>query len=156
MNEERNHHLELARRVIEEQTHPIWCVAALRQETGLGLPEAKALIVMALNERDGTYYLAAPSAETVHGPFVGVATAEGECRQLDGYQVILVSGESEGPHSAAERFLRAFPDPADRPLVDQLLRLLGDAQPKLRDVLSKRWDRMQLIELVEQRLNVTS
>ena len=137
--------LSIAREVVasDPAKHEIFMTVELRQRTGLGLREAKALVEQALDEVKGIYYVVTSGHSVLADPLVGLEAANRAAASLPHSTVILVLSTYDTPHDAAIRFARAF---HYRSLIDQLLRLTAKNSPDLSPVLSDEAARARLID----------
>lgn len=99
----------------------------------LPLVGVKNLIVQALDEKHGVYYVVSGDEASISGPYVGAEEARGD-NVPSGKSVLLLSiGDEANPMEQARRRLYGqFPDPADSQIVAALLDRVVEAQGKLR------------------------
>jgi len=104
-----------------------------RQAPHLSLVATKNLIVQALDETHGVYYVVSGEEIDISGPYVGAEAARADSVP-SGKSVLLLSiGDEASPMEQARRRLYGqFPDPADSQIVAALLDRVVEAQGKLR------------------------
>lgn len=148
-------YLARAREIVASKTSPIPAIAALRAETGLGLAEARPLIIQALDEVKGIYYLIQAGSTHIDGPHEGIEAALEACSGLEYFQpIMVVGGYSNSPAASTRRFVEALPDQSDRELVHRLLGLLLEHDPLMQSRLGSLRDRERLIDDARERLHL--